>query len=112
MEGQRSYEALFASPLTTPSLARVCVKQVLSRGYSWGKVCIFTCTGVLMVTTTMMTMMTLMMRITLRVSRGCPTYTEAVAPRDPATKSMGTSYLELVSPAKCHDDMIYPDPNV
>ena len=43
MEGQRSYEALFASPLTTPSLARVCVKQVLSLGYSWGKVCIFTC---------------------------------------------------------------------
>ena len=53
-----------------------------------------------------------LMRLTLRVSRGCPTYTEAVAPRDPATKSMGTSYLELVSPAKCHDDMIYPDPNV
>ena len=37
----------FASPLTTPSLARVCVKQVLSLGYSWGKVCIFTCTGVI-----------------------------------------------------------------
>ena len=109
MEGQRSYKALFASPLTTPSLARVCVKQVLSLGYSWGKVCIFTCTGVTMV---MVTMMTLMRRTTLRVSRGCPTYTEAVAPRDPATKSMGTSYLELVSPAKCHDDMIYPDPNV
>ena len=31
-------------------MARVCVKQVLSRGYSWGKVCIFTCTGVVMVT--------------------------------------------------------------
>ena len=61
---------------------------------------------------TRMTRMTMMTGITLRVSRGCPTYTEAVAPRDPATKSMGTSYLELVSPAKCHDDMIYPDPNV
>ena len=112
MEGQRSFEALFASPLTTPSLARVCVKQVLSRGYSWGKVCIFTCTGVVMVTEVVMVTMMTLMRLTLRVSRGCPTYTEAVAPRDPATKSMGTSYLELVSPAKCHDDMTYPDPNV
>ena len=71
---------------------------------------------IMMTMMTLMTMMTMMMtlmtKITLRVSRGCPTYTEAVAPRDPATKSMGTSYLELVSPAKCHDDMIYPDPNV
>ena len=25
------------------------MKQVLSRGYSWGKVCIFTCTGVVIV---------------------------------------------------------------
>ena len=52
---------------------------------------------------TRMTRMTMMTGITLRVSRGCPTYTEAVAPRDPATKSMGTSYLELVSPVKCHE---------
>ena len=36
----------------------------------------------------------LLVRITLRVSRGWPVYTEAVAPRDPATKSIGTSYRE------------------
>ena len=33
---------------------------------------------------------------TLSVSKGCPTYTEAVAPKDPPIKSIGTSYFEQV----------------
>ena len=78
----------YSSPLTTPSLDNVCLKHVERFGYSCGNVCILTwgenidqCS-------------ILLVRITLRVSRGWPVYTEAVAPRDPATKSIGTSYRE------------------